>query len=129
MSDFSLTAHQGETIRWRIIATKTLDDGTVQNIDLTLANTKLAAVGRLAPGDAPLFTRDYQEGGGAPNGGITVPAPGQAATNVAEIKIDPNDAGVGALTKTSYILVNVTLTEPDGTDTVVSSGVVKLRVP
>lgn len=126
MSDFRISAQRGSTIGFLVTVTRL---GVA--VDLTQAGMKLIVTGKLRTDDvAPVFVKDYFQAGGAPNGGILVggAASPPQATNVADVEIPPNEAGIVALTKTSYIQVDAVLIEPNGRETPVANGVIKLRV-
>lgn len=121
MTDFSLTRSQGETIAFSV--------GPIQragrSIDLGAAGTKLVVTGKIrADDETPVFVKDFYADGGAPHGGIVITP---ATTDTVDVIVPADEAGVLALTKTTYVQVDALLIEASGTQTIVSRGVLKIR--
>lgn len=120
MTDFQISGVRGRSIGWQFDITR---NGV--GIDVTQAGMQLVVTGKLRTDDAtPVFKATLGAEGGP--GNITTPDPETPET--VQVDVPADEAGILALTQTSYIQVSAVLTEPDGRETEVATGVIKLRV-
>lgn len=122
MSDFQLTRSRGESIKFTVgPITRAAGD-----VNLTAAGTRVTVTGKVRSDDAvPVFVKDYYQAGGAPHGGVTITP---NTIDSVDVIVPGNEPGVLALTRPTYVQVDVLLEEADGTATIVARGVIKIRL-